>query len=168
MTVIILFAGQEHHFSLAPFVRRKFESPSFVVVVTVCFAQNIFVLLWPAFREIVHFATDLHLKIPILVLAFGSLAYFDVRRRSPEVNPKDFLETVVWSLKQTLPLYIPLAVGLSVVFLIIVTILEGVGIPERIVSKILGTPICYGTLYGPFTVTYWGVKRKYGQRLLPE
>jgi hypothetical protein len=67
----------------------------------------------------------------------------------------DFLPRVLRLFLRICPIYPILAVGISFLFLFLISLFELLRIP----TDILNAPIYYGTLYGPFSYIYYHVKR---------
>ena len=97
----------------------------------------------------------LHLpKILFAAVSYVVALYVDCRRVSPKLTLGEFLPAVAWAFLRVIPVYPFLAVLISFVFLFVIAIVEGLGLPE----DWLNWPIYYGTLYGPFSYVYWRVK----------
>ena len=115
--------------------------------------------------QIVGYGLDNHLKylellkVIILIISFILLLFLDIRRinntLSVEVYVSAISEAVCYGL-----LIIPLAaIGISVCFLMVITILEKIGAdPEH--SALMNKVVFYGTMYGPFYVIYWNAKSR--------
>jgi hypothetical protein len=67
----------------------------------------------------------------------------------------DYLPRVVRLFLRICPIYPIMAVGISFVFLFLISLFELLRIP----THVLNAPIYYGTLYGPFSYIYYHVKR---------
>ena len=94
--------------------------------------------------------------VVVVAFFFTFAAYLDVRREMSTLTFTLFLPHAVMGLKWILPVFPCLMVGFSLLFFVLVLLVEGVGID----SHILNYPIYYGTLYGPFSLIYWNVKKK--------
>ena len=94
--------------------------------------------------------------VVVVAFFFTFAAYLDVRREMTTLTFTLFLPHAALGLRWILPVFPCLMVGFSLLFFVLVLLVEGVGID----SHILNYPIYYGTLYGPFSLIYWNVKKK--------
>lgn len=102
-------------------------------------------------------------KIILVILAYIMSLYVDCRytlrqhKQQRQALPfwSDYLPRVVRLFLRICPIYPILAVGISFVFLFLISLFELLRIP----TSILNAPIYYGTLYGPFSYIYFHVKR---------
>jgi hypothetical protein len=109
----------------------------------------------PFVKDTVH--RFLHLPKVILIMTVYFLAlYLDCRRSCGwSLTSSSFLRRIGIALCQLLPVYLLLAILISFGFLFIINLFELM----RWNVELLNGPIYYGTLYGPFSVIYWNVKR---------
>lgn len=92
-----------------------------------------------------------------MVAVFFSLAAFlDVRREVNTLTFLGFMPHVIRGLKWVLPVFPFLMVAFSLFFFLLVCLCEAV----KIDPHFLNYPIYYGTLYGPFSLVYWNVKKE--------
>ena len=96
------------------------------------------------------------LKASAVAVAFMLLCYFDVRRFRRGITATIFLRELAIALAYVAPLFPCLAVGISVVFFMLISLLEFV----RIDPHVLNGAVMYGTLYGPFAWVYFVTKRR--------
>ena len=96
------------------------------------------------------------LKAFAVAVAFMLLCYFDVRRFRRGITASVFLRELAIALAYVAPLFPCLAVGISVVFFMLISLLEFV----RVDPHVLNSAVMYGTLYGPFAWVYFVTKRR--------
>jgi hypothetical protein len=102
----------------------------------------------------------LHLpKVVLIMMLYLIALYVDCRRSSysssSPLRLRLFLRRVGVSFCQLLPAYPILAILISFGFLFVINFFEFM----KWNVEILNAPIYYGTLYGPFSLIYWNVKR---------
>jgi hypothetical protein len=109
----------------------------------------------PLFRDAFH--RFLHLPKVVLIMTVYFLALFADCRRScgRSLRFSSFTGRIAIALCQLLPAYFLLAILISFGFLFVINLFEFM----RWNVELLNGPIYYGTLYGPFSVIYWNVKR---------
>mmetsp|Transcript_25381 Transcript_25381/g.76223 ORF Transcript_25381/g.76223 Transcript_25381/m.76223 type:complete len:251 (+) Transcript_25381:148-900(+) len=96
-------------------------------------------------------------RVPTGVVAAGAFLgalYADVRRHGP-VEAALFLSEVGQATLYLAPLYPMMAIGISLIFLVAITVFERLDIP----TSYLNMPIYYGCLYGPFASVYIVAKK---------
>ena len=97
----------------------------------------------------------LHLpKILFVSWAYILALFIDCRRVSP-IDFATYMKKVFKAFIYVLPVYPFLAVVISAGFLVVNTLFDALRIPEAW----LNLPVYYGTMYGPFSVVYWRVKK---------
>jgi hypothetical protein len=95
-------------------------------------------------------------KVLFVAWAYVLVLYVDCRRISPELDfTREFMPKVGRAFLYVLPVYPISAVLISFGFFIVITICDALHLPE----DWLQWPIYYGTLYGPFSLVYWKVKK---------
>jgi hypothetical protein len=101
-------------------------------------------------------------KIILIALLYVIVLYVDCHRRrvftstTRRQSSSSFLKTVGMEFLIILPLYPFMAVVISCGFMLLVGFCETLHLP----IEWLNWPIYYGTLYGPFSLVYFRVKRK--------
>ena len=95
-------------------------------------------------------------KILFCALAYLGALYVDCRRVISSLSLKTFGRHVGAAFCRVAPAYPILAVMISFVFMFVISLFEHLHLP----LEWLNWPIYYGTLYGPFSVMYWHVKRR--------
>jgi hypothetical protein len=102
-------------------------------------------------------------KVFVVVIFYIITLYLDclytLRRNHHQSSSlsfwSDFLPRLLRLFLRICPIYPIMAVGISFVFLFLISLFELLRIP----TSILNVPIYYGTLYGPFSYIYFHVKR---------
>jgi hypothetical protein len=97
--------------------------------------------------------------IPKILLAAGAYVaalYVDCRRSLSSLTLRAFVAKVALAFMKVAPWYPFLAVLISFGFLFVISIWEALHLP----LGYLNMPIYYGTLYGPFSMVYFNVKKK--------
>merc|ERR1712032_588052 len=80
----------------------------------------------------------------------------DVRRLRPQPYAVRTFAGELWAaLRLVLPVLIFLVIGFSFMLLILASVLEKLGLPERVGEEL----ITYGQFYAPLCVVYWIVKK---------
>jgi hypothetical protein len=106
-------------------------------------------------NEVIH--RCLHVpKILLVILTYSIGLYIDCRRIQPTIHTCTFLQALLAAFLQTLPLYPLLAIAISFGFLILINLFQFL----QLRLELLNMPIYYGTLYGPFSLVYFKVKRR--------
>lgn len=95
-------------------------------------------------------------KIVLVALAYVLALYWDCRRVDRSLRVPPFLRRVAAAFGRILPVYPFLAVLISFGFLVVINVFEFLHLPLEYLNR----PIYYGTLYGPFSLVYWNVKRR--------
>jgi hypothetical protein len=99
----------------------------------------------------------LHLPKVVLIMALYVVAlYADCRRSCPSLRLNEFAKRIGVAFCHLLPVYPLLAIAISFGFLLLINLFEFLRLP----LELLNWPIYYGTLYGPFSLIYWDVKRR--------
>jgi hypothetical protein len=104
-------------------------------------------------------ALERFLHVPkIILVAFLYLIglYMDCRRIDYKLDRGRFLRYLRRAFSQLLPVYPLLAILISFGFLLLINLFEFLKLP----LELLNMPIYYGTLYGPFSMIYFNVKRR--------
>lgn len=122
--------------------------------------SNKLVYLLSPLSALLLFSSSFTVNFPLLLcltpFSFLSLCFFDVKRTNPDISLRKLIQAVLSVLIYTGPLLVTAAIALSVLFLILVYLMEKVGADPRV----LDTVIFYGIFYGPFVALYWELKRK--------
>jgi hypothetical protein len=109
----------------------------------------------PILKESLH--RFLHLPKVVLIMTLYVVAlYADCRRSCPSLRLQDFAKRIGVAFCHVLPVYPLLAIAISFGFLLLINLFEFLRLP----LELLNWPIYYGTLYGPFSLIYWDVKRR--------
>lgn len=95
-------------------------------------------------------------KIVLVAFAYIMGLYMDCRRLDRKLDLSRYLRYLRLAFFQLLPLYPLLAVVISFGFLLLINLFEFLKLP----LELLNMPIYYGTLYGPFSMIYFNVKRR--------
>jgi hypothetical protein len=96
-------------------------------------------------------------KVILCALVYVIALYIDCRRyATPLRNFKTFSCLVGAAFCRVAPAYPILAVMISFVFMFVISAFEALKLP----LEWLNMPIYYGTLYGPFSVIYYIVKKR--------
>lgn len=109
------------------------------------------------------------LRVLAALVGFSALLYIDVKRLRPAGYTWRTFAGELWrALRLLLPVFPFLVMGFSFVLLVLTSILEVVGLPER-VAEVL---IIYGQFYAPFGMLYAMIKQdwlqpKKGETVLP-
>ena len=99
----------------------------------------------------------LHLPKVVLIMTMYVVAlYADCRRSCPSLRLQEFARRIGVAFCHLLPVYPLLAIAISFGFLLLINLFEFLRLP----LELLNWPIYYGTLYGPFSLIYWDVKRR--------
>jgi len=96
-------------------------------------------------------------RILFAALGYMMALFLDCQRHIGNLSLKKFMKRVGFHFLKVLPAYPILAVLISCVFLFLITTFEALGLQ----LEWLNGPIYYGTLYGPFSVVYWNVKKSF-------
>mmetsp|Transcript_31266 Transcript_31266/g.47296 ORF Transcript_31266/g.47296 Transcript_31266/m.47296 type:complete len:215 (+) Transcript_31266:45-689(+) len=150
-------------FSFKRFINSK-PNQFFLLITLLINAMNTLVgaasVMKQFFEQLMHFP-----KVMMAALMYVIVLYVDCVRHSPTMTHASFLEKVAMQFLKILPVYPFLAVIISFVFMIIVTAFENLRLPFHW----LNWPVYYGTLYGPFSIVYFQVKKEVCQEkfLLP-
>lgn len=107
----------------------------------------------------IHHALHQFLQLPKVILiltGYVGALYADCQRCSPSLRVREFARRVGVAFCQFLPIYPFLAIFVSFGFLLLINLFEFLRLPV----ELLNWPIYYGTLYGPFSLIYWNVKRR--------
>jgi hypothetical protein len=106
-------------------------------------------------------------KILFAAILYIIVLYADCLRHVPNLSLRKFLRNVGMQFLKMLPIYPFLAVLISFGFMFIISAFEHLHLP----LEWLNWPIYYGTLYGPFSLVYFQVKKKLikdAQTFLPQ
>jgi hypothetical protein len=95
-------------------------------------------------------------KVAFCALAYMIALYVDCHRLAPLMDFKTFSRHVGAAFCRVAPAYPILAVMISFVFMFVISAFEALQLP----LESLNMPIYYGTLYGPFSVMYYVVKKR--------
>ena len=96
-------------------------------------------------------------KVLLCALLYVIVLYIDCRRyAAPVLTLKTFSRHVGAAFCRVAPAYPILAVMISFVFMFVISAFEALKLP----LEWLNMPIYYGTLYGPFSVMYYVVKKR--------
>lgn len=96
------------------------------------------------------------LKIVAIAGIFLLVNFVDVKRLDPAVDLSSYSKAFAAALLYAIPAFPVAAVAISVCFLVIVSAMEAVSIDPHWINS----PVYYGTVYGPFYVLYWRIKRE--------
>lgn len=95
-------------------------------------------------------------KVVLCALAYVIALYVDCRRHAPLLSLKTFSRHVGVAFCRVAPAYPIVAIIISFVFMFVISAFEALKLP----LEWLNMPIYYGTLYGPFSVMYYVVKKR--------
>lgn len=95
-------------------------------------------------------------KVLLAAVLYMVVLYLDCLRHATNLSPRVFVRRVGVQFLKILPLYPFLAVLISCGFMFVISFCEHLHLP----LEWLNWPIYYGTLYGPFSLVYFQVKRK--------
>jgi hypothetical protein len=98
-------------------------------------------------------------KILLVAILYVLALYLDCRQQQVHqpLETRKYLRILLHAFLQVLPVYPLLAIAISFGFLILINVFEVL----HLSLDILNMPIYYGTLYGPFSLVYYKVKRRY-------
>jgi hypothetical protein len=102
-------------------------------------------------RDLFHFP-----KILLAAILYVATLYADCLRIQRTLTALNYFKRVGIAFLKVAPWYPFLAVVISFGFLFVISIWEALRLP----LEWLNMPIYYGTLYGPFSMVYFNVKRK--------
>jgi hypothetical protein len=95
-------------------------------------------------------------QVLMAMVGFTILCYCDVKRLAPGTTLAEFWSSVAFALAYVGPMIPFIAIVISTMFMVALSLLECIGIDPHI----LNSAIFYGTIYGPFAFVYWEVKKK--------
>ena len=98
------------------------------------------------------------LKALFILASFCGLSFFDARRHLP-IPPRVFLIELALATAYVMPVFPLIAVGISTGFLLLVTLVQALRLPD----SWLNGPIYYGTFYGPAVFIYLEVGVPFGR-----
>eukprot|EP00400_MALV-I_sp_L67-5_P000361 gene361-682_t len=97
-----------------------------------------------------------HVKVPLIVISFFLLTYWDINRER-KMTFKGFCYETFLALKLMCPVIPVLIVMFSLFFFIMTSIPRRLGAPEKMINNV----IYYGQFYGPFSILYLMLKRQF-------
>ena len=102
---------------------------------------------------------NIPIRVILAAIAYLCGLYLDCRRIQKNLTVAGFASRVGTCFLYILPIYPFMAVFISFGFFLVITVFDFLHLPEAW----LNMPIYYGTLYGPFSLVYLRVKRKYAE-----
>lgn len=158
--IFLTFVASEYHFvsdgsrSFETVLKSRANRTAFVLVVCVNVADRVTgtaSILKELIQDLFHLP-----KVLLAAILYILTLYADCRRIQNKLTAKDFIKRVGIAFLKVAPWYPFLAVIISFGFLFVISIWEALHLP----LQWLNMPIYYGTLYGPFSMVYFNVKRK--------
>lgn len=96
-------------------------------------------------------------KVSFAAVMYPLACFADLRRRVPQLQPRQLLKIMPLSLLMTAALFPVVMLVIAMAFLLLCAGLDTVGVDPHI----LNWPIYWGVLYGPFATFYWDLKFRF-------